>query len=336
MRKKEEKRRLIQEKERGLREYLARGGDFYDTLGVERNASAREIRHAYRQKVREAHPDRNPGVDPNLTSAMFRKVRGAYDVLGNEESRHQYDKERRPQRSRPRSPPPAQNIPKTHPKPPPPKKTTTSREKPKATPPPFFTSRTAPEPVFAKSVPKATHEPKPFSVDPPEIFEKNIPKRPVVEENLDRRVRARPVSPPFRTDPVSFHPGERKKDSPKRPKMSELLIKTKIRKLPTKEDFSDMLKGGSLEAQRGRLKRAETKESHGPLTLSSSFRMRKPKDRSRGNSFPAPDRAKALKVYPRQDLSQGERDKERKKVRRTELYVPTKFRRHFTSHDPDL
>ena len=66
---------------------------YYDTLGVEEDASAREIKKAYRRLARKHHPDRNPD-DPDAEE-RFKKIQEAYSVLSDEEKRQQYDAQRR-------------------------------------------------------------------------------------------------------------------------------------------------------------------------------------------------------------------------------------------------
>ena len=64
--------------------------DYYKTLGVERNASADEIRSAYRKLAMKYHPDKNPG--DKKAEDKFKEINEAYQVLSDEQKRSHYDR----------------------------------------------------------------------------------------------------------------------------------------------------------------------------------------------------------------------------------------------------
>lgn len=61
--------------------------DYYSILGVDRNASAEEIKKAYRKAAHQHHPDKQGGDE-----ARFKEVNEAYQVLGNAEKKSRYDR----------------------------------------------------------------------------------------------------------------------------------------------------------------------------------------------------------------------------------------------------
>jgi len=63
--------------------------DYYKTLGVERNASAADIKSAYRRLARKHHPDVNP--NNKEAEATFKQINEAYQVLSDPEKRKKYD-----------------------------------------------------------------------------------------------------------------------------------------------------------------------------------------------------------------------------------------------------
>jgi molecular chaperone DnaJ len=64
--------------------------DFYDLLGVQRNASAEDLKKAYRKLAMQYHPDRNPG--DKAAEQKFKDINEAYDILKDEQKRAAYDR----------------------------------------------------------------------------------------------------------------------------------------------------------------------------------------------------------------------------------------------------
>ncbi len=65
--------------------------DYYEVLGVERDASAEDIKKAYRALALKYHPDRNPD-DKETAEERFKEASEAYQVLSDAEKRSQYDR----------------------------------------------------------------------------------------------------------------------------------------------------------------------------------------------------------------------------------------------------
>ena len=63
--------------------------DYYEVLGVDKSASADEIKKAYRKKAIQYHPDKNPG--DKEAEEKFKEAAEAYEVLSNPDKRARYD-----------------------------------------------------------------------------------------------------------------------------------------------------------------------------------------------------------------------------------------------------
>jgi len=64
--------------------------DYYEVLGVVREAPADEIKKAYRQMALKFHPDRNPGDE--TATKKFKEAAEAYEILSDSEKRQRYDR----------------------------------------------------------------------------------------------------------------------------------------------------------------------------------------------------------------------------------------------------
>ncbi len=68
---------------------MAEKRDYYEVLGIDRNATAEEIKKAYRKKAIEYHPDKNPG--DKEAEEKFKEAAEAYDVLSDPQKKARYD-----------------------------------------------------------------------------------------------------------------------------------------------------------------------------------------------------------------------------------------------------
>ena len=68
---------------------MAQKQDYYEVLGVQKNASEDDIKRAYRKLAIKYHPDKNPG--DKQAEEMFKKVAEAYEVLSDPQKRQRYD-----------------------------------------------------------------------------------------------------------------------------------------------------------------------------------------------------------------------------------------------------
>src|SRR6187402_3910345 len=64
--------------------------DYYQTLGVKKDAKADEIKKAYRRLARKHHPDVNP--NDKASEEKFKEVQEAYDILSDEKKRKVFDR----------------------------------------------------------------------------------------------------------------------------------------------------------------------------------------------------------------------------------------------------
>src|SRR3990172_12106267 len=64
--------------------------DYYETLGLKRNASQKEIKQAFRRLARKHHPDVNPG--DKAAEERFKEINRAHEVLCDSDKRAKYDR----------------------------------------------------------------------------------------------------------------------------------------------------------------------------------------------------------------------------------------------------
>ena len=64
--------------------------DYYEVLGVSKEATKEEIKKAYRKQALKYHPDKNPG--DKKSEENFKEAAEAYEVLSNDEKKARYDR----------------------------------------------------------------------------------------------------------------------------------------------------------------------------------------------------------------------------------------------------
>ena len=69
---------------------MATKRDYYEVLGVGKNATAEELKKAYRKMAIKYHPDKNPG--DKEAEEKFKEAAEAYDVLSDADKRARYDR----------------------------------------------------------------------------------------------------------------------------------------------------------------------------------------------------------------------------------------------------
>ncbi|MET0042496.1 MAG: DnaJ domain-containing protein [Candidatus Thiodiazotropha sp. 6PLUC3] len=65
--------------------------DYYEVLGVNKNASEADIKKAYRRLAMKYHPDRNTGDASEKTEKSFKEAKEAYEILSDAQKRAAYD-----------------------------------------------------------------------------------------------------------------------------------------------------------------------------------------------------------------------------------------------------
>jgi len=65
--------------------------DYYEVLGVNKNASEAELKKAYRRLAMKHHPDRNTGDEAVVAEEKFKEAKEAYEILSDAQKRAAYD-----------------------------------------------------------------------------------------------------------------------------------------------------------------------------------------------------------------------------------------------------